>query len=429
MKRIIDFVAKYPVAITALICIVFHFLLPFKPKPFGDGEYHEGTIQLVEYILNGFQGNIRVDKGMFTLFYYLTPYSLAYAFHSDAVFYLFGIAFNSIVVCAGIFYLFKTLDLLGFSNKVKACALIILCLFPIHVYYAMGILAETAAFFAITLFVYSWVRINEKSGSRRHFVALSFALLMLVGTRPNLLPFLIVFLLYFLVLKFDWNRKIAVIALVVIPLFLLGFFEGKVSRVDENFKSIVFRNQILWSRFELRDEPFNWLPQHGQDQFASSDYLNNLKKRAELDSICDQNNFDKTQYYLNWVKDDIIQNPGLTLRQYFLKFFQSQSFIISPLMKSNKSNLIKYGVHGYINLINYVLILFALIGMYLLAKNRKYRLFFPSLFLWGWSLLYVFIFHSEQRYMFPVRPLLIFLFAYTINHYFQDKKSSSSQAH
>ncbi|NTV84658.1 MAG: hypothetical protein HGA23_10220 [Bacteroidales bacterium] len=38
-----------------------------------------------------------------------------------------------------------------------------------------------------------------------------------------------------------------------------------------------------------------------------------------------------------------------------LKFFQSQSFIISPLMKSNKSNFVKWSIHIYINAINYLL--------------------------------------------------------------------------
>lgn len=421
MKKIINFVAKNPVKITALICFVFYFL-PFKPKPFGDGEYHEGTIQLIHYILNGFEGNVRVDKGLFTLFYYLIPYSLAYVFHSNTIYYLFGIVFNSIIVCLSIYFLFKTFKLLSFSKKSQTYSIIILSLFPIHAYYAMGILAETAAFFSISLFIYAWIKIISDSNSLKYFMILSFSLIMLVGTRPNLIPFLILFLLYFWCLKFNWKIKIGFSTSIVLVLFLLTFFESKVNHVSEDFKSTVFRNQILWSRFELRDEPFNWLPQHGQDKFASRDYLNNLKKRQELDSICEVNHFDKTTYYLNWVKDDILQNPILTLRQYFLKFFQSQSFIITPLMKSDKSNTIKYGIHIYINIINYTLVLLGIVGLYLLLKNKNYQLFLPILFLWSWSLLYVFVFHSEQRYLFPMRPMLLFLFGYSLNNYFETKK-------
>jgi hypothetical protein len=199
--------------------------------------------------------------------------------------------------------------------------------------------------------------------------------------------------------------------------------EKKMNTTDGAFKKEIFRKHLLWSRYELRDEPFNWLPQHGQDGFESSDYINNLAKRSELDSICDAKNLDKTSYYIHWVANDIIHNSGLTLRQYCLKFFQSQSFIISPLMKSNKSNFVKWGIHIYINSINYILVLFAIAAIVILFRHKKRQLVLPFLLIWGWSLCYVFVFHSEQRYMFPMRPVLLFLFAYFVNYYFASNTS------
>ena len=141
-----------------------------------------------------------------------------------------------------------------------------------------------------------------------------------------------------------------------------------------------------------------------------------------MDSICEANKLDETAYYVNWVKDDIVQNPLLTIRQYGLKFFQSQSFIISPLIRSNKSNYVKYGVHIYINSINYVLIFFSIATIVVLWRQKKFQLMMPFLLLWSWSLLYVFVFHSEQRYMFPMRPVLLFLFAFYVNYHY-DKKA------
>lgn len=421
MKPIIDFVAKHPVAITALVCLLFCFL-PFKPKLFGDGEYHEGAIQLIQYILNGFQGEVRVDKGLFTLFYYFIPYAAVFYFKKQMLFYLSGVVFNSILICWGVNYLFKSFDLLHFSNKSKFWTLVLLNLFPIHIYYAMGILAEAGSFFAVCIFVYFWVKITTtKLFKSIDFFFLGGTVVMLVGFRPNLFPFAILLLLYVLVLKMEARYKIIFWATIIFFMFCLTFAEKALSTTDGEFKKEVFRKQLLWSRFELRDEPFNWLPQHGEKDIASSDYLNNLEKRAELDSICEANKFDKTAYYINWVKDDIIQNPLLTIRQYGLKFFQSQSFIISPLIRSDKSNYVKYGLHIYINGINYVLIVFSLCAMYLLIKTKRKDIFYPFLFLWGWSLIYVFIFHSEQRYMFPVRPVLVFLFAYYVNYYYDNK--------
>jgi hypothetical protein len=418
MKRIVDFVAKHPVAITAIVCLIFYFL-PFKPKPFGDGEYHEGTIQLIEFVLNGFQGNVRIDKGLFSLFYYLTPYSLAYVFHSDTVFYVFGIVFNCIITCWAVKYLFDSFDLLGFSKVSKFWSIIVLNLFPIHIYYAMGILAESAAFFGVSLFLYAWLKITKNnSNSVKNILCLSFSLVIMSGTRPNLLPFLLFFLVYFLTMKIESKNKMIFILSLGLMMFTITLIEKNINNTDGAFKKDIFRKHLLWSRFELRDEPFNWLPQHGQGKFASSDYLHNLEKRKELDSICNADNLDKTTYYIKWVANDIISNPAMTLRQYGLKFFQSQAFIISPLMKSNKSNWMKYGIHIYINAVNYILILFAIGSIFVLARKKKYQILVPLLLLWGWSLLYVFIFHSEQRYMFPMRPVLVFLFTYFVNHYY-----------
>lgn len=418
MKRMIDFVAKNPILITALVCFLFYFL-PFKPKPFGDGEYHEGSLQLIQYILDGFQGTVRIDKGLFTLFYYLVPYSLGYVFHNDTVFYLLGVVFNSIITCWAIHYLFKSFDLLGFSNTSKFWTVIVLNLFPIHVYYAMGILAESAAFFGVSLFIYSWLKILAKTNSVNYFLLLSFSLVIVSGTRPNLLPFLVLFSLYFLTLQVEWKNKIVFISSLALLVIALALVEKKINNTDGAFKKDIFRRHLLWSRYELRDDPWNWLPQDGQKEFATSDYLHNLEKRAELDSICVANDLDKTRYYIDWVVNDIVQNPVLTLRQYGLKFFQSQTFVISPIMKYNKSTIVKWSIHLYINSINYILVFFSMASIVVLWRQKKFQLMTPFLLLWGWSLIYVFIFHSEQRYMFPMRPVLLFLFAYFVNYYFQ----------
>lgn len=418
MKRIIDFVVKNPVLITALVCVVFYFL-PFKPKPFGDGEYHEGTLQLIQYICNGFQGTVRIDKGLFTLFYYLIPYSLGYVFHDDAVFYLLGVVFNSIVTCWAVKYLFASFDIIGFSNTSKFWSIVVLSLFPIHVYYAMGILAESAAFFGVSLFIYAWLKIRINTNSTRYLLFLSFSLVIVSGTRPNLLPFLVLFSLYFLTLKIELKKKVLFVLSLGLMMIALALVEKKINNTDGAFKKDIFRRHLLWSRYELRDDPFNWLPQDGQKEFATSDYLHNLEKRDELDSICVAQHLDKTSYYIHWVVNDIVQNPLLTLRQYGLKFFQSQTFVISPIMKYNKSNLVKWSIHIYINAINYILVFFSMAAIVVLWRQKKYQILIPFLLLWSWSLLYVFVFHSEQRYMFPMRPVLLFLFAYFVNYYFK----------
>ena len=40
MKKVIDLIANNPVLITAITFVVFYFI-PIKPKPFGDGDFHD----------------------------------------------------------------------------------------------------------------------------------------------------------------------------------------------------------------------------------------------------------------------------------------------------------------------------------------------------------------------------------------------------
>lgn len=414
MKKLADWAVRNPFWVTALTCIVF-YLLPFKPKPFGDGDYHLGTIQLIDFIANGFSGNVMINKGFVTLFCYLPAYLVAYPFHSDAVYFACGVVFGCFFVCLAVKLLFDAFGLMGFSGRTKLIVLTLLSLFPVHVYYAMGIIGEAFAFFASAVFVYFLCRIYQGNALPKYYAALALSLILIYGMKPSMLPFVIVCAGYVLAVKSARRQKLT-FAAVMLLLPALIMLEQRLDHSGMEFKSRVFRYQILWSRYELRDEPLNWMPQHGQGAFASSDYMNNLKKRRELDSICETDQLEPTKYYIDWVKNDIFSNPGLTLRQYFLKFFQSQSFVISPLMKSDKPTAVKWGIHIYINLINLVLVLFGLAGLYRLFREKKYRIAFPLLFFWGWCLLYICFFHSEQRYLFVFRSGLIFLSAYMIDY-------------
>jgi hypothetical protein len=292
----------------------------------------------------------------------------------------------------------------------------------------MGILAEAGSFFAVCMLVYFWIKITtDKLCAITDFVLLALTIAVLTGFRPNLLPFVILFVIYLFVIKINSHYKFIFATTLISAIALLGFAEKALNNSDGEFKKVVFRNQLLWSRYELRDDPWNWLPQDGQKEFATSDYLHNLEKRDELDSICVANNLDKTSYYIRWVANDIIQNPIVTLRQYGLKFFQSQTFVISPVMKYNQNTVVKWGIHIYINSINYVLVFFSMAAVVVMWRQKKYQIMMPFLLLWGWSLVYVFIFHSEQRYMFPMRPVLLFLFAYFVNYYFKGDSLSKEE--
>ena len=162
---------KKIILLTGTLCFLFYFL-PFKPKPFGDGQFHTGTLQIIEYILNRFHGEIAIDKGFLTLFCYLIPYSLVYTFHSDNLFFASGVLFNCLFVCMAIHFLFKAFTILMFSNRTKCIVLISISLFPIHIYYAMGIIGEAFAFFTSAVFTYYLVKINKDIPRKKDFLFL-----------------------------------------------------------------------------------------------------------------------------------------------------------------------------------------------------------------------------------------------------------------
>jgi hypothetical protein len=411
-----------PLLATSVISVLFIFL-PFKPKPFGDGEYHEGAKLLIQYVLNGFDGPIRIDKGLATVLYYTIPYSLVYFLKSETTFYYAGVVFNIITILIGTFYLLRTLYFLNISTSTVYLTTILLLVFPIHIYYSMGILAEPPAFALVSIFFYFWTRTTHwDSSPLKNYTLIGLIIGLLISIRPNLLPFAILFLIFsFFKIKKLKNYIITTFTF-VITLISLGFIESRINTVSADFKEIVFRNQLVWSRFELRDEPFNWIPQHGINEYSSVDYLNNLEKRRELDSICETNNINKTSFFIKWTIKDIKENPLLTIRQYTLKFFQSQIFIISQLIRSNKNPMLKYGIHIAVNMVNLIVLILAVMGIIELFKKRNYGLLIPILLLWSWLFIYICIFHSEQRYMFPLRPLLFILAAVKIESIYLGKR-------
>ncbi len=184
MKKLIQFSVRNAVLITAVLCVVFYFL-PFKPKPFGDGDFHFGTQQLIEFILNGFQGNVNVAKGFLTLFCYLIPYALVYPFDDDKLFFSSSVIFSCIFVCLSVYYLFRAFDILKYSDRTKFMVLVVMSIFPIHIYYAMGVIGEIFGFFAATMILYFLVKINYGNTRRVDFFYLALSFVLLYGVKPN----------------------------------------------------------------------------------------------------------------------------------------------------------------------------------------------------------------------------------------------------
>jgi hypothetical protein len=430
MNRIYNFLSRNTGILTFLLCLVF-YILPFKPKPFGDGEYHRGTLQLLDYISHGFTGQVEVSKGFFTLLYYAIPYSLTAWLGNQKILLLAGLLFNWLAVSYGVQRLLGALREAGLTPKLCAGVFVLMNLFPIHIYYSMGILSEAPAFLLVSLFVGWLYRVYQTPASEstwKPFLYCGIFLALFISVRPNFLPFVVPFFIVVLFRNWNWKQKGMLIGSVFIPLTVFFLIEKKLDNTDAEFKKFQLVKGFVWSRYELRDEPFNWLPQHGMDAYASLDYKNNLKKRVELLNYCKANNLDLQKHAFDWMWNDIKSHPGLFLRQTFLKYFQSQTFVVTPLMKSKKPALLKWGIHIYINVVNYILLFTVLYSLVIYFRNRSELAVFVPLFLfYATAFITIFFLHSEQRYVFPTRPATLFMLGLTWYHIIKQRESKPPQ--
>jgi len=101
-------------------------------------------------------------------------------------FIIFCILFNTAITGLAVKYLFLSSEILKFSLKAKFGILLILTVFPIQMYYFIGIWAELAYFFVVLFFMYFWTKIVlAKSDSIFDFVKLAFSVILLTGVRPK----------------------------------------------------------------------------------------------------------------------------------------------------------------------------------------------------------------------------------------------------
>lgn len=61
----------------------------------------------------------------------------------------------------------------------------------------------------------------------QYYLLLSFSLVIVTGTRPSLLPFLVLFSLYFLTMQSEWKNKIIFISSLAFMMLALALVEKK----------------------------------------------------------------------------------------------------------------------------------------------------------------------------------------------------------
>jgi hypothetical protein len=119
------------------------------------------------------------------------------------------------------------------------------------------------------------------------------------------------------------------------------------------------------------------------------------------------------QVYGDWVWQDVMNNPGLIIQQFFIKTLFGHFLQISSVPSNNFKLGPLQGKTGYylligsINVINLLILLSAIAGFIKYCKQKRFLL----LIIAPWLALIIFhgLIYMEQRYLFPARPVILIL--------------------
>ncbi len=408
--------------VTLLIFTLFIFS-PVQPKKFGDKNFHRETKNWVNIIFaDGHWHSFYIKKAPGPNVYYLVPYALVGPSGDRQQYWLAGILWNGIFMVLSVLIVKRIASQL-FGSEVGVFSGILMLIFPIHIYYAMGINGESMVYISFILLLYGGMKWSGKpdrplnSSAWWYFLLGSLALMSARLNFVVIVPVLLLFLLVTIRVKqAPGLRKGLLIYCLLIGLFMIVFRMtlnhlpgNKGKNYHNNYGSYV----LHLGRFQFRDEPWDWRFWEGDIRGDSQDYQHWLKSQRALSSEADDRPDRPLHKVFNgWVINDYISHPAMTLKQFIIKTLYGNVFIVNSFRPENfslgplKSRTGYFIFHFLVNAVNLLLII-GFIGF--IWKNRKIILndywLIPVLFLTFvgfYALTYM-----EPRYLFPVRVLYI----------------------
>lgn len=410
------------VLISSLMMIVI-LNLPFKAKPFGDFTFHQESKNLARFL----KGDVSYDKVTITrapgpIIFYTAPYFLASSKATDNQLWVYATVFTFLIITVSLLLIFRIGSNL-FSKEVGLLAVLLFFIFPIHCYYALGILAEIPAFFSLTVALYGWSIVFLEPNRKKGWLFLTMGMWFLILNRPNtMLLFGLVFLIlaYAFFIKKDFFRSYGKkLALTFSLVGLLSFAVLQLAKTITGTKSGETQEGLFYfvahqGRFQFREEPTDFRFWDNDVRADSKDYKNWGKSGRELGIIMTNTNRSYNEVYKEFLINDAIEHPFLFTRQFFVKCFYGHVYFINSVRPKNFQLGPIHGVMGYwlvillINCVNLLLIFGACVFLLKQKNLIQYWMF------WG-VIISLLIFHGltymEPRYMFPSRVALYIMSA------------------
>lgn len=389
-------------------------LTPFRPSKFGDRNFHVEAKRLSAAIRGAVpMADFRISKAPGPVFYFTVPYLFVAPGSPEEDFWRAAVLWSAICVCLAMVLLRRTGEEIG-GPRLGWIALALALFPPFVVYYSFGILSEPPAFIAAVLIGYGWVRWLK----RRERPVLTWSwwltwggVAFLLLCRPNAL-FLVVAAalcaLGFLRSREAIRRSAAIFILsgLAVPLATTLGSVLLVRALGGGWQERNLAHVVMQSRFQFRDEPWDWRYWQKRYREGSRDHAAFLATEERLMKQAGGSDKAFVDLEWDWIRKDVASHPFLSLRMIAVRALALNLVWANNnpdfSLNAARRNPVSVGFHLVLNLIyNGVLVL----AILYLLKNRRA---IP----WTWALwapwLALFLFHVltyvEPRYLIPGRP-------------------------
>jgi|GEM_PF-1050269 len=429
---------RFDLGITLLLILSYLgvALLPFAPNKFGDLEFHDEA-KAISLAIHGAAPwtQVAIARAPAPTLYYTIPYLFVPPGSDENTYWLAAFLWTIAWMVGALLLLRRTGEILAGPVGGKIVALLSL-LSPFAVYYSYGILAETPAYLGAVLFTYGWARWRAAPDRRLLFSpgwgAVVVGLAIFVLSRPNAVLLLLVALLAGIRLYYSGNperRRAGKFTLAIV--LLVGMIVAGASvavrllpgNPTDNPQVAYLAHVVFHGRFQFRTEPWDWRFWGKATRVGSVDYANWTHAEADLEQQSATTGIALATLQGNWILNDILTHPGLTLQMTALRFLA----LHVTLANSQKPEAFRLGplqgrigyllFHLAVNIDNFLLIVTAL--WFLMRYRRDGATYW---FLWGpWLALLLFhvVTYAEPRYLFPSRVGFLIMAAMIITPLWQ----------
>ena len=478
----------YFIILANIILFAIAANLPFKVNPFGDFYFHNEAKIMAAYIKGDCEWNsVKITHAPGPVFFYTVPYlfvksdpvasrgdivpSASDTINADSAknagklnsaasgsnqnegqnignhriprlqtikkdknFWWAGVLWSLcwMIVCTLLIRRIGTLLLSGTAGKI---AVITLFIFPIHIYYTLGITAEAVGFFSAVFFIYGWARWRDSNYS--NFISNTGWWIMVLGlaalilNRPNTILIIGIIILVIIGLYFTNKPVFSLTARGLFAASILVFFIGfgvlqlvklLPNRFNGRDQTGTFYYVEHEGRFEFRNEPWDWRYWDNETRNNSTDYADWLRSTDSLKQVIVSKNKTYKEVYKDFVLNDFSTNIFRNARQAFVKIIYGQVFIINSIKPDKFTLGPLHGetayvlIHLLINIVNILLFVFSI--LFLFSIRGRFWEYWPLWCIW-FSLI---IFHSlsyvEPRYFFPARVDIVLMSALYISEKF-----------